>query len=206
MGTAMRTNVIGAALVLAGLVLIGGAASGLGLLSPHAAVTQAASGPGAAPMPLLHRDPVSLPGVHSSGPTGPNITIASISIPSLGVHAPVFERGVDPGGNMVIAHGYAVTHFQYSAAIGSGNAVLYGHDDIEGSVFARLKDLKIGDEIDVLVVGSPEPIVWRVTGRAIVPPTDVKILEGTGDVRLTLFTCWPNWVDTKRVVVTAAPA
>ena len=26
------------------------------------------------------------------------------------------------------------------------------------------------------------------------------------DVRLTLFTCWPTWVDTKRVVITAVPA
>jgi sortase (surface protein transpeptidase) len=36
-----------------------------------------------------------------------------------------------------------------------------------------------------------------------VAPTAVQILDPTADVRLTLFTCWPNWVDTQRVVITA---
>jgi len=48
--------------------------------------------------------------------------------------------------------------------------------------------------------------VYRVTARAIVPPTRVQILDPTPDVRLTLFTCWPNRVDTQRVVITALPA
>jgi LPXTG-site transpeptidase (sortase) family protein len=104
---------------------------------------------------------------------------------------------------MLIAHGYAVTHYAYSAGFGGGNAVLYGHDDIEGSIFARLKDLQPGDEIDLMVAGRLQ--AYRVSARAIVPPTAVQILDPTPDVRLTLFTCWPNWVDTQRVVVTALP-
>jgi LPXTG-site transpeptidase (sortase) family protein len=106
---------------------------------------------------------------------------------------------------MLIAKGYAVTHYAFSSAIGTGNAVLYGHDDIEGSVFASLKDLKTGDEVDVAVAGD-SPVVYHVTARTIVAPTAVQILQPTNDVRLTLFTCWPNWVDTQRVVVTAMPA
>ena len=105
---------------------------------------------------------------------------------------------------MLIANGYAVTHFNHSSPIGSGNAVLYGHDDIQGSVFGRLKDLAAGDEIDVTPVGAA-PVVFHVTGRTIVQPNAVQILNPTNDVRLTLFTCWPNWVDTQRVVVTASP-
>jgi len=41
--------------------------------------------------------------------------------------------------------------------------------------------------------------------KTIVAPTAVQILQPTNDVRLTVFTCWPNWVDTRRVVVTAMP-
>jgi LPXTG-site transpeptidase (sortase) family protein len=119
--------------------------------------------------------------------------------------APIFDRGVDTRGNMLIAKGYSVTHYAFSSPIGSGNAVLYGHDDIEGSVFASLKDLKAGDEVDVAVTGD-SPVVYHVTSRTIVAPTAVQILQPTNDVRLTLFTCWPNWVDTQRVVVTAMPA
>ena len=104
------------------------------------------------------------------------------------------------------AKGYSVTHYAYSSPIGSGNAVLYGHDDIEGSVFSSIKDLKPGDEVDV-VDASGSITAYHVTGKpAIVPPSAVQILQPTNDVRLTLFTCWPNWVDTQRVVVTAMPA
>jgi len=106
----------------------------------------------------------------------------------------------------VIAHGYAVTQFQYSAAIGTGNTVFYGHDDIEGSVFGHLSDLKPGDQILVTLSTSGESTVWRVTARTIVAPNAVQILDSTSDVRLTLFTCWPTWVDSKRVVITAIPA
>ena len=132
--------------------------------------------------------------------------VAYLSIPKLGIkNAPIFDRGVDGGGNMQIAKGYAITHYAYSSPIGAGNAVLYGHDDIEGSVFGRLKDLQAGDEVDVTAPGG-SPVSYRVTVRSIVAPTAVQILQATNDVRLTLFTCWPNWVDTQRVVVTAMPA
>ena len=153
-----------------------------------------------------HRDPVSLAGVQSSSAAvDPNTRVAVLSIPKLKVQAPIYERGVDAAGNMVIAHGYAITQFLYSAAIGTGNTVLYGHDDIEGSVFGRLAELGPGDQIVVTLNRSGESTVWRVTARTIVAPDAVKILDATSDVRLTLFTCWPTWVDTKRVVITAVP-
>jgi len=155
-------------------------------------------GAGALPHRGHHQSPVR------AVPAGPDDVIAILTIPRLGItRAPIYDRGVDPKGTMLIAHGYAVTHYAYSAALGGGNAVLYGHDDIEGSIFARLKDLNPGDEIDISIAGEVQ--VYRVTTRAIVRPTAVQILDPTADVRLTLFTCWPNWVDTQRVVITAAP-
>ncbi len=155
---------------------------------------------------LLIEHPKFLPNTNSTG-AGPNQVVAYISIPRLGIkNAPIFDRGVDAKGNMLIAQGYSVTHYAFSSPIGSGNAVLYGHDDIEGSVFGSLKDLKAGDEVDVADANGSRT-AYHVTGQpAIVPPTAVQILQPTNDVRLTLFTCWPNWVDTQRVVVTAMPA
>jgi len=87
---------------------------------------------------------------------------------------------------MLIAKGYSVTHFDSSSPIGSGNAVLYGHDDIEGSVFGRLKDLASGDEIDITPAGA-SLVVYHVTGpHKFVQPNAVQILNPTNDVRLTL--------------------
>ena len=204
---AMRRNLIAGLLIAIGLALMATAlpASGLVRLGSPQVATQpipAVNDPLAPP----HQHPKFLPNTNSTG-AGPNQVVAYISIPRLGIkNAPIFDRGVDAKGNMLIAQGYSVTHYAFSSPIGSGNAVLYGHDDIEGSVFGSLKDLKAGDEVDV-ADASGSRTAYHVTGQpTIVPPSAVQILQPTNDVRLTLFTCWPNWVDTQRVVVTAMPA
>jgi LPXTG-site transpeptidase (sortase) family protein len=202
----MRRNLIAGLLIAGGLALLATSLPALGLvrLGPTEVATQPIPALGD-PLSPPHQHPKFLPGTRSTG-AGPSQVVAYLTIPRLGIkNAPIFDRGVDGGGNMLIAKGYSVTHYANSAAIGSGNAVLYGHDDIEGSVFGRLKDLKTGDEVDVALTGG-SPIAYQVTGRTIVAPTAVQILQPTNDVRLTLFTCWPNWVDTQRVVVTALPA
>jgi LPXTG-site transpeptidase (sortase) family protein len=201
----LRRNVIAALLFASGLALAGSAALSLypqrsSAAGPLIETLPNTSGDGH-PVYRQHQSPVR------PAPAGPDEVIAVLTISRLGITgAPIYDRGVDPKGSMLIAHGYAVTHYAYSAAIGVGNAVLFGHDDIDGSVFARLKDLRPGDEIDVRMAGEVQ--VYRVSDRRIVPPTAVQILDPTPDVRLTLFTCWPNWVDTQRVVIiaTAAPA
>ena len=203
----MRRNLIAGLLIAIGLALMATAlpASGLVRLGSSEVATQPIPALGD-PLSPPHQHPRFLPNTNSTG-AGPSQIVAYLSIPRLGIkNAPIFDRGVDPKGNMLIAKGYSVTHYAFSSAIGSGNAVLYGHDDIEGSVFGSLKDLKAGDEVDVALAGD-SPVVYRVTDKpAIVAPTAVEILKPTNDVRLTLFTCWPNWVDTQRVVVTAMPA
>jgi LPXTG-site transpeptidase (sortase) family protein len=128
--------------------------------------------------------------------------MATISIPRIGIHnAPIYDRGLDSRGEMLIAPGYAVTHYAFSAPFGGGNAVIYGHDDIQGNIFGHLYDLGPGDLIQIIVGGQAQS--YRVTGHQIVAPTSVGILNPTGDVRLTIMTCWPFNVDTKRWIVTA---
>src|SRR6202022_3510792 len=206
----MRRNLIAGLLIAMGLALMATSLPALGIVhlgSPEVA-TQTQFIPALGdPLSPPHQHPKFLPAPPLPSPgAGPNQVVAFLTIPKPGIkNAPIFDRGVDRGGNMLIAKGYAVTHYSNSSAIGSGNAVLYGHDDIEGSVFGRLKDLKVGDEVDVTAAGG-SPIAYHVTGRSIVAPTAVQILLPPHDARLTLFSCWPNWVDTQRVVVTATPA
>ena len=58
-----------------------------------------------------------------------------------------------------------------------------------------------GDTIQVSIGGQMQ--TYRVTGHQIVLPTDLAVLNPTGDARLTVITCWPFNVDTKRWIVTA---
>jgi LPXTG-site transpeptidase (sortase) family protein len=164
----------------------------------------ASAQPDASTQPTATAQPT--PAAQPAQPETPaEVIVGRLSIPALGLkEVPIYDRGTDGRGSMAIAHGYAVTHFQSSAAFGAGNTVLYGHDDIEGSVFARLKDLNPGDIINVTPPGAPTQ-VFVVTAKKIIAPTAVQILAPTSDTRLTLFTCWPNLVDTQRIVVTAVP-
>jgi sortase A len=135
----------------------------------------------------------------------PTRVIARISIPRIGIRkAPVYDRGVDAKAVMLIAPGYAVTRYVFSAPFGTGNTFLYGHDDIEGNIFGHLYDLRQGDTVQVDIDGETQ--VYRVTGHQIVPPTAVGVMDPTQDVRLTIMTCWPFNVDTKRWIVTAVKA
>ena len=135
----------------------------------------------------------------------PGAITARISIPRIGIrNAPVYDRGTDARGTMLIAPGYAITRYAFSAPFATGNTVLYGHDDIQGSIFGHLYDLRPGDTILISVGGVTQ--TYRVTGHQIVSPTAVSVLAPTPDVRLTLITCWPFNVDTKRWIVTAVEA
>jgi sortase A len=150
--------------------------------------------------------PVSLPNTAAVAPAPATVSAAArLSIPRIGIrNAPIYARGTDAKGVMLIAPGYAVTHYAFSAPFGTGNTVLYGHDDIQGSIFGHLYDLAAGDIIQVTVAGETQ--TYRVSGHEIVAPTSVGVLAPTGDVRLTLITCWPYNVDTKRWIVTALRA
>src|ERR1700737_2731577 len=170
----MRRNLIAGLLIAIGLALMATAlpASGLVRLGSPEVATQPIPALGD-PLSPPHQHPRFLPNTNSTG-AGPSQIVAYLSIPRLGIkNAPIFDRGVDTHGNMLIAKGSSVTHSAFSSPIGTGNAVLYGHDDIEGSVFASLKDLKKGDEVDVTLAGY-SPVAYHVTNRTIVAPTAVE--------------------------------
>src|SRR5436189_5941369 len=134
----MRRNLIAGLLIAGGLALMASALPGLGLINFGAAPAVTQSIPALSdPLSPPHQHPKFLPGTSSTA-AGPNQVVAYLSIPKLGIkNAPIFDRGVDGGGNMQIAKGYAVTHYAYSSSIGAGNAVLHGHDGHEGSQVGR---------------------------------------------------------------------
>jgi LPXTG-site transpeptidase (sortase) family protein len=82
-----------------------------------------------------------------------------------------------------------------------GNVVIAGHRDIRGKVFYYLDKLKEGDEI-FLYTGLG---VYRyiVRGSTQVAPTRTDVMNPTDDARLTLITCTPIGLATKRLIVVA---
>ena len=188
-----------AALLLAG---ISQALSGIGVGSPSTPwiASRVSAGPGQLlPPSSAERQQVTV--TQAGAPVG------FLTIPSIGItHVAIYDRGLDAQREMLIAPGLAVTHYATSSPLGgTSNTVLYGHDDIQGSVFARLADVAAGSVITIQTSGGVRTYVAQGS-PSFVAPSDVAILTPTQTAQLTLFSCYPVNVDSQRVVVVARPA
>ncbi|MGR6916335.1 class F sortase [[Actinomadura] parvosata] len=141
-----------AAVSIAGVLLIGLGVSG-------------ALGGGAAPAPMAARQsrspaasPKDLPGVRASKVAGPMRAArpTAVYIPSIGVAAPLMELGLDADGaiqNPPFNPPNLAGWYRYGPVPGQrGAAVITGHLDTRTgpAVFARLKEVKRGAQVQVL--------------------------------------------------------
>lgn len=85
-----------------------------------------------------------------------------------------------------------------------GNVVLSGHNDIYGEPFRFLDRLVPGDQI---VVSTERQVYTYIVDEVrVVEPTDVWVMAPTDDARVTLISCYPYRVNTRRIVVFASLA
>lgn len=78
-------------------------------------------------------------------------------------------------------------HMEETAMPGeAGNAVITAHRD---TFFRHMFELMQGDEI--LVSRGGQRFRFQVTGKAIVGPENVSVIQPTPDTQLTLITCYP---------------
>jgi sortase A len=82
-----------------------------------------------------------------------------------------------------------------------GNLVLAAHNDVYGELFRYLDRLKPGDE--VVVYANQQRYRYMITGSRIVEPTQVEVMAPTSTPTVTLISCYPYLVDTKRIAVFA---
>jgi sortase A len=107
--------------------------------------------------------------------------ISRMEIPSIGVSVMVVE-GVKPRSLRL-----AVGHIPGTAFPGEpGNVGIAGHRD---TFFRRLRDIRAQDVITLRMPNGSYQ--YSVESTQIVDPTDVQVLEGSGEPILTLVTCYP---------------
>ena len=133
-----------------------------------------------------------------------------IAIPRIGVDARVVDVGLLPSGEMETAAN-AAGRLAFSAQAGeAGNAVIAGHNDIDGEVFRRLPELRQGDEI--LLQRGDRTFRYLVVVRTIVREQGATVqqryetargMDPTEGPTTTLISCYPDRVDTHRVIVHA---
>jgi len=123
--------------------------------------------------------------------------LAVMAIERLGIEVPVYDGADDFNLNRGVAR-IAGT----ATVDGDGNLGIAGHRD---GFFRGLKDIAIGDEIELLTARGP--MAYAVSSIEIVDPTDVRVLAPTEDKTLTLVTCYPFYYvghAPKRFIVKAA--
>ena len=111
-----------------------------------------------------------------------------MTIPRIGVDAPVMEMGLQGGEYQVPS--FDVGHHADSANPGQpGNSIYNGHLQTinAGHVFARLHELRPGDV--VYVYTASYRFDWVVEASHTVRNSDRGFLQPTAEPRLTLYTC-----------------
>ena len=141
-------------------------------------------------------------------------------VPSIKIDTPIVELGwstkKDAAGAVFsewdVADYAAGWHKNSSVPGETGNVVMSGHNNILGSVFRQLDQLKRGDTLEVFSGGTE--YTYAVDEVLILPEkhasdaqrkANVKYIQETPDDRLTLVSCWPRDDNTHRIVVIARP-
>ena len=106
-----------------------------------------------------------------------------------------------------------LAHFKGTPLPGDGgNSFIYGHSAVESffsnhqnlpeTIFSRLSNIDIGQEVDIKKDGKI--LKYIVRSKKIVSPDDFSILETQDNKEtITMMTCWPLGIGTKRLIVVA---
>ncbi len=138
-----------------------------------------------------------------------------IDISSIGISNIKISSNVDSYNetvyNQYLKQGLA--HFKGTPLPGDGgNAFIYGHSAVESffdthqnlpeTIFSRLSNIDIGQEVDIKK--DEKVLKYIVRSKKIVSSDDFSILESQNNKEtITMMTCWPLGIGTKRLVVVA---
>jgi LPXTG-site transpeptidase (sortase) family protein len=138
------------------------------------------------------------------------ITIDSVGIENIKI-SPNVDSENETVYNQYLKSG--VAHFKGTPLPGDGgNSFIYGHSAVESffsrhkdlpeTIFSRLNDIDIGQKVVVNRDGNI--LEYVVRNKKIVEPDDFTILQPVQSKEtVTLMTCWPLGIGSKRLIVVA---
>jgi sortase (surface protein transpeptidase) len=151
----------------------------------------------AAPAVPLVPDLSEVDGTATQTPPEPVAAPTAISLPSIGVEAPLVDVALEDDGGMEIPDDVSTAGwYELGVAPGeaTGTAVIAGHVDSESQGRGAFWDLRRMEVDDVITVDHADGSTteWRVVARTTYPKDELPIADiftRFGDPRLVLITC-----------------
>ena len=116
--------------------------------------------------------------------------VGIIEIPKINIKYPILNKTNDDSMQ------YSITKFAGGDVNSIGNFVVAGHNYLDGSMFGRVKQLEIGDEIKLTDLYN-NTITYEIFDIYSVDPNDTSILESVEENtrEVTLITCTKGHVE-----------
>lgn len=141
--------------------------------------------------------------------TQPPVAAGTIKIAKIGVNAPlIFSTSTDLRDLARDLMKGAIRYPGSAMPGGPGNLFISGHSGGQvwdpnpwKRVFAKLGQLKHGDEIEIVSAGTS--YTYRVRSVTVLRPDELRVFQPSASPILTLSTCWPIGTATNRFVVEA---
>ena len=124
-----------------------------------------------------------------------------IVIPSIGVNEPIHEGN----GIWTISDGGTWRRPNAANPFEDSNTVIVGHRfyGSEVSTFYHLDKVEVGQRL--ALYWNQQEIVYEVTEKKVVDPSQIEIEAPTAEKQLTIYTCDPVWTAVNRLVIVAKP-
>ena len=116
--------------------------------------------------------------------------VGIIEIPKINIKYPILNQTSDDSMQ------YSITKFAGGEVNSIGNFVVAGHNYLDGSMFGKVKQLEIGDEIKLTDLYN-NTITYEIFDIYSVDPNDTSILESVQENtrEVTLITCTKGHVE-----------
>lgn len=116
--------------------------------------------------------------------------VGIIEIPKINIKYPILNKTNDDSMQ------YSITKFAGGDVNSIGNFVVAGHNYLDGSMFGKVKQLQIGDEIKLTDLYN-NTVTYEIFDIYSVDPNDTSILESEDEEarEVTLITCTKGHIE-----------
>ncbi len=132
--------------------------------------------------------------IKSSVRIGNSTVFGKIKIDKIGIEYPIIEYINDD------SLWKSICKISNNSVNGTGNLCLAGHNMRNMTMFAKIRNLKVGDIVEITNIYGNK-YIYKVYESFYVDPTEIEVLKNTSESIVTMITC--NNTSSKRLIVRA---